>query len=75
MRRFIQRTTSVWRKEEGFAFLLGLLVAALFVAPLLRDWFPFLAAASTALFVLLFVVGAIVVRWMNRRIRPRPGIS
>lgn len=61
MRGFIQKTTSVWDKEEGFSFLLALLVGALFVAPLIKDWLPFLAAASTALFVLLFVVGALVI--------------
>jgi len=61
MRALIHRTTSIWRKEEGFSFLLALLVAALFVAPLLKEEFPVLAAASTALLVLLFVVGALVV--------------
>lgn len=61
MRRLINKTTSVWKKEEGAALLLPLLVAAIFVAPLLREWFPFLAALSTALLVLLFVVGALVV--------------
>jgi hypothetical protein len=61
MRRLIHRTTSVWTKEEGAAFLLPLLVAAIFVAPLLKEWLPFLAAVSTAFFILLFVVGALVV--------------
>lgn len=60
MRRLIRKTTSVWEREEGFWFLLALLVGALFVAPLLKDWLPVLAAAGTALLVLLFVVGAIV---------------
>jgi len=60
MQSLIRRTTSVWEKEEGFSVLLALLVGALFVAPLLRDWLPVLAAAGTALLVLLFIVGAIV---------------
>lgn len=61
MRRLIHKTTSVWTKEEGAALLLPLLVASIFVAPLLRDWFPVLAALGTAFLVLLFVVGAVVV--------------
>ena len=61
MRRLIRKTTSVWEREEGFSLLLALLVASLFVAPLLKDGFPVLAAATTALSILLFVVGALVV--------------
>ena len=61
MRRLIHRTTSIWKKEEGAILLLPLVVAAIFVAPLLRDLFPILAALSTALIILLFVVGALVV--------------
>ena len=61
MRRLIHKTTAVWKNEEGVILVLPLLVAAIFVAPLLRDWFPVLAALSTALIVLLFVVGALVV--------------
>jgi hypothetical protein len=61
MRRLIHKTTAVWKKEEGVILLLPLLVAAIFVAPLLKDWFPGLAALSTTLVVLLFVVGALVV--------------
>lgn len=61
MRRLIHKTTSVWKNEEGTILLLPLLVAAIFVAPLLKDWFPVLAALSTALIVLLFVGGALVV--------------
>lgn len=61
MRRLIHKTTSVWKNEEGAALLLPLLVAAIFVAPLFKDWLPGLAAAGTGLLVLLFVVGALVV--------------
>jgi len=61
MRRLIDKTTSVWQREEGFSVLLALLVGALFFAPLLKDWLPGLAAAGTALLVLLFVVGALVI--------------
>lgn len=61
MRRLIRHTTSVWTREEGFAFLLALLVADLFVAPLIKDAFPGLAVAAGALSFLLFVVGALVV--------------
>lgn len=61
MRRLIHKTTSVWKREEGAVVLLPLVVAAIFVAPLLREWFPVLAAMSTAFIVLLFVVGALVV--------------
>lgn len=61
MRRLIHKTTSVWKREEGATLLLVLLVAIIFVAPFLREWFPFLAAGSTALLVLLFAVGALVV--------------
>ncbi len=61
MKVLIRKTTAVWTKEEGFSFLLVILVGTLFVGPLLKDWFPFLAAVGTGLFVLLFVVGAIVV--------------
>jgi hypothetical protein len=61
MRRLIHKTTSVWKREEGAILLLPLVVAALFVAPLLKDWLPGLAALSTTLVVLLFVVGALVV--------------
>jgi hypothetical protein len=61
MRALIRRTTSVWEREEGFSVLLALLVGNLFVAPLLKEGFPVLAAASTALSILLFVVGALVV--------------
>jgi hypothetical protein len=61
MRRLIRKTTSVWEREEGFSLLLVLLVANLFLAPLLRDGFPGLAIATAALSFLLFVVGALVV--------------
>ena len=61
MRRFLHRTTAVWREEEGVLLLLPTLVLAIFVAPLLKDWFPLLAAATSAFSVLLFVVGALVV--------------
>ena len=61
MRRLIHRTTAIWKKEEGFSLLLALLVACLFVAPLLKDEFPFLAAVGTGLLILLFVVGGLVV--------------
>ncbi len=61
MRRLISRTTSVWERDEGFSVLLALLVANLFVAPLLRDVFPGLATATAAFAFLLFVVGALVV--------------
>jgi hypothetical protein len=61
MKALIRRTTSVWRREEGFAFLLVLLVADLFVAPLVKDALPGLAVATAALSFLLFVVGAFVV--------------
>lgn len=61
MRRLIRKTTAVWEREDGFSFLLVLLVANLFVAPLLKDGFPGLAIATAALSFLLFVVGALVV--------------
>ena len=61
MRRLIRRTTAVWQREEGFSLLLALLVACLFVAPLLKDEFPVLAAVGTALLILLFVVGGLVI--------------
>lgn len=61
MRRLVHKTTSVWKREEGFLLLLPTLILAIFVAPLLRDWFPVFAAASTAFSILLFVVGAFVV--------------
>jgi hypothetical protein len=61
MKALIRKTTSVWKTEEGVTLLLPLLVAIIFVAPFLREWFPFLAAASTAFLVLLFIVGALVV--------------
>ena len=61
MRSLIRRTRSVWQREEGFTVLLAVLVGALFVAPLLKDAFPVLAAVSTALSILVFVVGALVV--------------
>ena len=72
MRRLIDKTTSVWQKEEGFSVLLGLLVGALFFAPLLKDSLPGLAAAGTALLVLLFVVGALVV---SRNVWAALGVS
>jgi len=61
MRRLINKTTSVWKKEEGSVFLLPLVVAAIFVAPLLKEWLPVLAALNTTLILLLFIVGALVV--------------
>jgi hypothetical protein len=61
LRRLIRKTTSVWTREEGFSLLLALLVACLFVAPLLKDEFPVLAAVGTTLLILLFVVGGLVV--------------
>ena len=61
MRRLINKTASIWKREEGAVLLLPLLVAAIFVAPLLKDWAPVLAALSTAFIVLLFIVGALVV--------------
>lgn len=60
MKGLLRKTTWVWEKEEGLSLLLGLLVLSLFVAPLLKDAFPVLAALGTALLFLLFVVGAIV---------------
>lgn len=60
MKRILKKTKWVWEQEEGLSLLLALLVGSLFVAPLLRDAFPVLAAVSTALLFLLFVVGAIV---------------
>jgi hypothetical protein len=61
MRRLVHRTTAVWRKEEGFSLLLALLVGSLFVAPLVKEAFPGLAAVTAGLSYLLFVVGALVV--------------
>ncbi len=61
MRSIIDKTTSVWEKEEGSSILLALLVGTLFVAPFLRDWFPVLAPASSAFLILLFVVGALLI--------------
>jgi hypothetical protein len=61
MRRLVHKTTSIWKREEGFLLLLPTLILAIFVAPLLKEWLPVLAAASTAFSILLFVVGAFVV--------------
>ncbi len=60
MKAFLKKTTWVWEKEEGLSILLVLLFLSLFVAPLLKDAFPVLATIGTALLLLLFVVGAIV---------------
>jgi hypothetical protein len=60
LRRLIRKTTSFWERPEGLTYLLVLLVGSIFVAPLLKDEFPFLAAVGTGLLILLFVVGAFV---------------
>jgi hypothetical protein len=60
MKAFLKRSTWVWEKEEGLSLLLALLVLSLFVAPLLKEAFPILAAVGPALLFLLFVVGTIV---------------
>lgn len=61
MRDLIRKTTAVWEREQGFSLLLALLVATLFVAPLVKEAFPGLAAVTSGLSYLLFVVGALVV--------------
>lgn len=61
MKRLFRRTVSIWEKEGGFSLLLGFLVGMLFVVPFLRFWFPVLAPASTAFFVVLLVTGVLVV--------------
>jgi hypothetical protein len=61
MRRLIRKTTAVWERDEGFSILLALLIASLFVAPLVREEFPRLATATAGLSYLVFVVGALVV--------------
>lgn len=61
MDRLFRRTASIWEKEGGFSLLLAFLVGTLFVVPFLRFWFPVLAPASTAFFVVLLVTGVLVV--------------
>ena len=60
MRRLIRKTTSFWERPEGLTYLLVLLVGSIFVAPLLKDEFPVLAAVGTGLLILLFIAGAFV---------------
>jgi hypothetical protein len=60
MSRVINKTTAIWKREEGVVILLPTIVVAIFVAPILRDGFPALAMATTAFTVLLFVVGTLI---------------